>query len=130
MSKRRTVPTRSSVPTSLENTRVRAGLVVLGAAVVAFAVTTVPGVRSSSGFDSRFDGWLQCGGYVLAAAVAVARPLTRHTRRASWAWISASLVVRAVGFLTFVLFVRTDRPPAYPSVADAAWLGSAGALLV
>jgi PAS domain S-box-containing protein len=124
------VPTRSSVPTSLGNTGVRAGLVVLGAAVVAFAVTTLPGVRSSSGFDSRFDGWLQCGGYVLAAAVAVARPVTRHTRRASWAWISASLVLRAVGFLAFVLFVRTDRPPAYPSVADAAWLGSAGALLV
>jgi PAS domain S-box-containing protein len=109
---------------------VRAGLVMLGAAVVAFAVTTVPGIRSSSGFDANFDGWLQCGGYVLAAGVAVARPATRHTRRVSWAWIAASLVLRAVAFVVFVLFVRMAQPQVYPSMADAAWLASAGTLLV
>jgi PAS domain S-box-containing protein len=32
--------------------------------------------------------------------------------------------------LVFVLFVRTDRPQPYPSWADAAWLASAGVLLV
>jgi PAS domain S-box-containing protein len=105
-------------------------MAVLGGFLVAFAATTVPGVRSSPGFDPRFDGWLQCGGYVAAAAVAVARPMTRPARRALWAWIAAALALRAVGFLVYVIFVRTDQPQAYPSPADAAWLASSGALLV
>ena len=108
-----------------------AGFALLGAVVVAFAVTTIPGVRSSPGFDVRFDGWLQCGGYVLAAAVAVARPATRSAHRVLWAWIAAALALRALGFLVYVLFVRTGQgPPPAPSWADAAWLASAGALLV
>ena len=107
-----------------------AGFVLLAAALVAFAVTVIPGVRSSPGFDGRFDGWLQCGGYVLAAAVAMARPTTHPARRALWGWIAAALALRALGFLVFVLFVRTDQPAAYPSWADAAWLASSGALLV
>jgi PAS domain S-box-containing protein len=105
-------------------------MAVLGAFLVAFAVTTIPGVRASPGFDPIFDGWLQCGGYVAAAAAAVARPATRPARRALWAWIAAALALRAVGFLVYVLFVRTDQPQAYPSPADAAWLASSGALLV
>lgn len=102
----------------------------LGVVAVAFAATTLPGVRSSPGFDVRFDGWLQCGGYVAAAVVVLARPGTRRARRALWVWIAAAVGLRAVGFLVFVLFVRTDRPQAYPSPADAAWLASSGALLV
>jgi PAS domain S-box-containing protein len=105
-------------------------MAVLGMVLAAFAVTTIPGVRAVPGFDARFDGWLQCGGYVAAAAVAVTRPVARPAHRALWAWIAAALALRAVGFLVFVLFVRTDRPPAYPSPADAAWLASSGALLV
>lgn len=107
-----------------------AAVILLIAGVLAFAVTTVPGVRSTPGFDVRFDGWLQCAGYAAAAAVAAARPATRRTRRTSWAWIAASLVLRAAGFLVFVLFVRTDQPQAYPSPADFAWLASSGVLLV
>lgn len=107
------------------------GFALLGVLVVAFAVTTIPGVRSSPGFDAPFDGWLQCGGYVVAAAVAVARPANRSLRRALWAWIAAGLAFRALGFLVFVLFVRTGQgPPPAPSWADSAWLASAGALLV
>jgi hypothetical protein len=69
------------MPIEQANSAVWAGFALLGALVVAFAVTTIPGVRSSPGFDVRFDGWLQCGGYVVAAAVAVARPVIRSARR-------------------------------------------------
>jgi PAS domain S-box-containing protein len=135
MSKTLSRPATTSMPVQQASSAVWAGLALLGAVVVAFAVTTIPGVRSSPGFDARFDarfdGWLQCGGYVVAAAMAVARPATRSARRALWAWIAASLVLRALGFLVYVLFVRTDQgPPPSPSWADAAWLASAGTLLV
>lgn len=109
---------------------VRFLVAVLGAFVVSFAATVVPGVRSTPGFNVPFDAWLQCGGYVAVAALAVARPTTLPARRALWAWIAAALALRAVGFLVYMLFVRTDRPQAYPSPADAAWLASSGALLV
>jgi PAS domain S-box-containing protein len=119
------------MPIEQANSAVWAGFALLGALVVAFAVTTIPGVRSSPGFDVRFDGWLQCGGYVVAATLAMARPVIRSARRALWGWIAASLALRAVGFLVYVLFVRTDQgPPTSPSWADAAWLASSGTLLV
>ena len=123
-------PTRSSLPAPQASRATRVARAVLVVAVVAFGVTTIPGVRSSPGFDVRFDGWLQCGGYVLAAAVAAAPHVTRRGLRDPWRWIAASLALRAVGFLVFVLFVRTDPSPSSPSWADAAWLSSSAALLV
>ena len=108
---------------------VRAGLAALGVAVAAFAVTTVPGVRGSVGFDTRYDGWLQLGGYLLAAAVAVVRPVAREQHRTLWSLVAGALVLRACAFLVFVLFVRREQPPSYPSMADLAWLASAGVLL-
>jgi hypothetical protein len=44
--------------------------------VAVFAVSTLPGVRSSAGFDPLIDGWLQGAGHITAAALAVLRPLT------------------------------------------------------
>jgi PAS domain S-box-containing protein len=119
------------MPVEQASSAVWAGFALLGVLVAAFALTTIPGVRSAPGFDVRFDGWLQCGGYVVAAVLAMARPVIRSARRALWGWIAASLALRAVGFLVYVLFVRTDQgPPTSPSWADAAWLASSGTLLV
>jgi PAS domain S-box-containing protein len=109
---------------------VRAGLLALAVAVAAFALTTVPGVRGSPGFDTRYDGWLQLGGYAMAAAVAVARPVARRQHRTLWSLVAGALVLRACAFVVFVLFVRREQPSSYPSMADFAWLASAGVLLI
>ena len=85
-------------------------------------MSTVPGVRDSSGFDPLIDGWLQGAGYVTAAALAVLRPLTSSVDRAVWSWFAAAVIARALGFVLFLAVVRWQEPPPYPSLADAAWL--------
>ena len=70
---------------SSRTAQVLLGLLVLE--IAAFTVSTVPGVRSSPGFDPLIDGWLQGAGYVTAAALAVLRPLTSTTDRTIWGWL-------------------------------------------
>ena len=98
--------------------------------VVAFCVTTIPGARSGRGFDPLLDGWLQVGGYLLAAAYACSHPLLHSRERLLWALVAAALCLRAAGFALFVTLVRTEVPQPYPSIADAAWLLSTVVLLV
>ena len=98
--------------------------------IAVFTVTTVPGVRSSPGFDPLIDGWLQGAAYVTAAALAVLRPITSTVDRAVWAWLAAAVVARALGFVLFLGIVRLQEPPPYPSLADAGWLAMYPCLLV
>ncbi len=98
--------------------------------VVVFCVTTVPGARSEPGFDPLLDGWLQVGGYLLAAAYACSHPLLHARERLLWGLVAAALVLRAAGFALFVTLVRTEVPQPYPSIADAAWLLSTLVLIV
>jgi diguanylate cyclase (GGDEF)-like protein len=105
---------------SSRTAQVLLGLLVLE--IAAFTVSTVPGVRSSPGFDPLIDGWLQGAGYVTAAALAILRPLTSTTDRTIWGWLAAAVTGRALGFVVFLGFVRLQDPPPHPSLADAGWL--------
>src|SRR3712207_4797937 len=97
--------------------RVRLLAAVLLVEVVVFLVSTVPGVRSSSGFDPVVDGWLQGAGYVTAALLAVARSSVRGADRAGWSWVAAALVARALGFVLYLAVVRRQSTVPYPSRA-------------
>ena len=132
MSKTLSRPARSSMPVQQAGRAVWAGFVLLGGVLVAFAVTTIPGVRSSPGFDWRFDGWLQCGGYVVAAAVAVARPATRSARRAPMgmdrgvlgaprARVPGLRALRAHGPGGRRRRRRGRTPPGWPALAPCWW---------
>lgn len=100
-----------------------AGLTLL--ALVAYAVSTVPGVRDRAGFDPVLDGWLQGGAYVLAALLAGLRPLLLGGERRLWGLVAAAVGLRSLGFVVFLGLVRRLEPQPYPSGADAAWLLSA-----
>lgn len=88
----------------------------------AFTATTIPGLRSSPGFHTLLDGWLQGAAYVAVAVVAVLRPCTTQANRLLWSLVSGAVVLRAVGFVIFLAVVRNLDPAPYPSAADAAWL--------
>jgi diguanylate cyclase (GGDEF)-like protein len=104
----------------------RVVLAVLLLEILAFGVSTVPGVRAAldfhAGFDPLLDGWLQGAAYVTAAVLALLRPFASRVDRAIWAWLAAAVGARALGFVLFLSYVRRQDPPPYPSVADAAWL--------
>ena len=108
--------------------RLLAGLATL--LVVLFTITTVPGFRSGQAFDTTYDGWLQGAAYVVLAAVAVARPLFGRRDRLLWGLFGAAVCLRALGFVFFLGYVRLQKPPPYPSVADYAWLAMDGVLLL
>ncbi|GCD88960.1 PAS domain-containing sensor histidine kinase [Nocardioides sp. LS1] len=108
---------------------VRGCQLVLLVLVAAFAVTTVPGVRGD-GFDTALDGWLQGSAYVACALVAVLRPVRSVVARPLWVLVATALVLRALGFVLYLGYVRTLTPPPYPSVADLAWLAMSVVLLV
>jgi hypothetical protein len=102
-------------------------LVLLTLEVLAFLLSTVPGVRGAlgfevAGFDPFLDGWLQGAGYVTAAVLALLRPFSAPVDRAIWAWLAAAVTARALGFVVYLGYVRWQQPPPYPSAADAAWL--------
>jgi hypothetical protein len=108
--------------------RLLAGLVL--ALVVLFSVTTIPGFRSDHVFNVEYDGWLQGAAYVALAAVAVSRPLFGRRDRLLWGLVGLAVVLRALGCVLFLGYVRLQSPPPYPSVADYAWLAEAGVLLL
>jgi PAS domain S-box-containing protein len=101
-------------------------LVVAGSVYV---VSTIPGVRSSSGFVPVFDGWFQSATYALAAVLAGLRPALSRADRLAWALVAAALALRAVGFATYFFSVRTQVPQPYPSLADAFWTAGSLALV-
>ncbi len=91
---------------------------------LAFAVTTVPGVRAEPGFWVPVDGWLQGSGYALIALLVVLRPLLVRRTRPLWELLATAVTLRCLGFLVFLAHVRTLAPRPYPSLADALWVSS------
>lgn len=108
--------------------RLLAGLAL--ALVLLFSVTTIPGFRSDHVFNVEYDGWLQGAAYVALAAVAVSRPLFGRRDRLLWGLLGLAVVLRALGSVLFLGYVRLQSSAPYPSVADYAWLAGAGVLLL
>ena len=98
--------------------------------IVVHAWSTLPGVRDQPGFSPAYDGWAQCGGYVLCVLLALT--FWPDTSRARWVWglVIGYLGLRALAFIVAIVHVRTQVPPPYPSSADFLWLASDAALLL
>jgi diguanylate cyclase (GGDEF)-like protein len=111
-------------------TVVRALQAALLIAILAFSISTYPGVRTGLGFNVVLDGWLQGGGYVAAAALAMWKPIRDARQRGVWLYIGAGLAARALAFVLYFAVVRRQRPIPYPSVADAGWLAMCVLVLV
>ena len=97
----------------------------MAALVGMFAISTL-GLRD--GFNVWVDGWVQGIAYVAVAVLAVLRPMLDRIERGLWLLVAGALAARATGFVLFLGIIRWQRPIPYPSIADAAWLMSAGLL--
>lgn len=96
----------------------------LAALVVAVPLLVLIAGGSLGGFAPAYRYGITTTGLVLAAAVAVARPLLSRRERLPWALLAAGIVAYAVGQLlwTFV-YARRAEPP-LPAVSDAFWLAA------
>ncbi|MCW2817618.1 MAG: domain S-box protein [Marmoricola sp.] len=97
---------------------------------IAFSLSTVPGVRPRPTFWVPVDGWLQGTGYVLLAALVVARPVLVREHRGIWSLVAAAVTARAIGYVLFFGVVRLQRPQPYPSLSDPFWVLASLLLLV
>jgi PAS domain S-box-containing protein len=111
--------------------RVARGLqVVIVVMLVGFAISTIPGVRSTPYFVVWLDGWYQATGYTLMAVLAVLRTVTNPAQRLVWGLVTGFVVFRVLAFLWFWGHVRLQTPPPFPSASDAGWVLSGLLLLV
>jgi PAS domain S-box-containing protein len=108
---------------------VRAALALLAVTAVVYVVSTLPGMRSTHAFVPLLDGWFQGTAFLLTAVVAALRVVVSPVDRLLWGLVAAALALRAFGYITYFVDVRTRVPQPYPSLADAGWLASSVMLL-
>ena len=108
---------------------IRALLVVLGVFAAVYVVSTIPGVRSTPGFNPVIDGWFQGTAFVLTAVVAALRPLVSSVDRLVWSLVAVALGCRAFAYIYYFAEIRTQVPQPYPSLADAGWMAGSVVLM-
>src|SRR4051812_16824250 len=73
---------------------------------IAFIVSTLPGVRSHSGYSLLLDGVLNNLGYLAAPLVCLLRSRRTETFRSSWRMLSLGLLLYGIGNVYWTLFIR------------------------
>ena len=116
-------------PVGITGWAIRAALVVLGVLAAVYVVSTIPGVRSTPGFNPVIDGWFQGTAFVLTAVVAALRPLVSSVDRLVWSLVAVALACRAFGYIYYFAEIRTQVPQPYPSLADAGWMAGSVVLI-
>ncbi|ABS05007.1 putative bifunctional diguanylate cyclase/phosphodiesterase [Kineococcus radiotolerans] len=95
---------------------------VLLVAPLAFAVSTVPGVRPDDGYSFLLDGLLNNLAYGSAAVLCLVRSLTSPARRRTRFLLASALAVYGSGNVFWTVFVRPMPDQPYPSGADVGFL--------
>jgi diguanylate cyclase len=112
------------------NRRATAFYLVVGATYVVFAVSTLPGVRTTPGYNLLLDGWLNNVAYMLSPVVCMVRSRRSTTFQRSWRILAAGLALYGLGNVYWTIFVRPLDPEPFPSPADGLWLSFYGVAFV
>jgi diguanylate cyclase (GGDEF)-like protein len=95
---------------------------VLVVILLCYFATTIPGVRSTGGYNVWIDGWLQNGVLVAASVVIFLRVLSVRGDRLAWALIGTGVGLYAVGNILYFAYVQYLKTVPTPSIADLPWL--------
>jgi diguanylate cyclase (GGDEF)-like protein len=91
-------------------------------AVAAYVLSTLPGVRSSSGYNLVLDGLLSTGILLGCSAIVLVRVALVRQDRLAWLTMAVGLAVYATGDVVYNGWTQFRHPIPYPSAADALWL--------
>ncbi len=94
-------------------------MLVLGAV---YAVTLVPGMRPTPGYQAAIDWWLNMTVDALVILVLALRTLVDRRDRAAWLFMTAGLVAAFAGSTAYFAYYRHLEPIPRTSWADAGWL--------
>jgi diguanylate cyclase (GGDEF)-like protein len=90
---------------------------------VAFVVSTIPGVRPSSGYSLLLDGWLNNLAYASAPVICLLRLRSVRGRdRTAGLLLALALALYGGGNVFWTIVVRPIDPEPFPSGADALFL--------
>ena len=89
---------------------------------LAFALSTIPGIRPHDGYSFLLDGLLNNLAYESAAALCLLRTLRIEGERRGGYVLSAALAVYGSGNVFWTIFVRPLADQPYPSGADVGFL--------
>ena len=89
-----------------------------------YCATTIPGFRSTSGYNTLIDGWLQNGVLVAASLVIFLRVIFARPSRLAWALLGTGLGLYAAGNILYFAYVQYLTTVPTPSIADVPWLCS------
>jgi diguanylate cyclase (GGDEF)-like protein len=103
---------------------------VVGATYVVFAVSTLPGVRPTPGYNLLLDGWLNNVAYMLSPLVCFMRSRRSTSFQRSWRILAVGLALYGLGNVYWTIFVRPLDPEPFPSPADGLWLSFYGLAFV
>jgi hypothetical protein len=104
-----------SAPAAVRRSHRALVLVLLG-----YCATTLPGVRSTGGYNVWIDGWLQMGVLLAAALVIYLRVLSVRADRLAWALIGTGVGLYALGNALYFGYVQyLTTVPALSSVVRA-----------
>jgi diguanylate cyclase (GGDEF)-like protein len=90
--------------------------------LVAFVISTIPGVRPHPGYNFMLDGILNNVVYLMSAAVCFSRARRATTFRPSWHILALGLLLYGSGNIYWTFAIRTLNPEPFPSMADALFL--------
>ncbi len=89
---------------------------------VTFAVSTIPGVRATPGYNLFLDGWLNNIAYMLSPVMCLVRAEGSTSFRRSWRILALGLALYGLGNVFWTIFIRPQDPEPFPSPADGLWL--------
>jgi diguanylate cyclase len=95
---------------------------VLVVVLLCYFATTVPGVRSTGGYNVLIDGWVQNGVLVAASLVIFLRVLSVRPDRVAWGLMGTGLGLYAFGNILYFAYVQYLPTAPIPSIADLPWL--------
>ncbi len=87
-----------------------------------FVASTIPGVRSTVGYNLLLDGLLNNIAYELCAVLCFVRARRDPTFSLSWRFLGIGLALYGAGNIYWTAFVRGLDPEPWPTFADALWL--------
>ena len=87
-----------------------------------YAVSLVPGVRPTPGYQAALDWWLNMTVDALVILVLALRVAADRRDRAAWLFMTVGLVAAFAGSTTYFAYYQHLDPIPSPSWADAGWL--------
>ena len=94
----------------------------MGATLLAYTVSVVPGVRGTAGYSRMWEGGVYGAVFLGSALLCLLRAALHAHQRSVWLTLGVGMSLYATGTIYYALFLAIRSAIPYPSVSDLLWL--------